>query len=185
MALGVALKEAPSKLSSTGLESSIADYITGLVDSERIPLCISGYRCMGFLLDYQFTTSDGSVPSLISALIKGLKNDSNDIKQLVTQVISFLIHNRQGTQSPELVKHLTAPLVMGAKEKNTSVRSNSEYALVSLLKLREGDTLLNDTMQQLDAGMKDSLSELVTKTLSKLRKQVEPPPENIDDTVLK
>ncbi|XP_069136043.1 stalled ribosome sensor GCN1-like [Argopecten irradians] len=185
MALGVALKEAPSKLSSTGLESSIADYITGLVDSERIPLCISGYRCMGFLLDYQFTTSDGSVPSLISTLIKGLKNDSNDIKQLVTQVISFLIHNRQGTQSPELVKHLTAPLVMGAKEKNTSVRSNSEYALVSLLKLREGDTLLNDIMQQLDAGMKDSLSELVTKTLSKLRKQVEPPPENIDDTVLK
>ncbi|XP_060079689.1 stalled ribosome sensor GCN1-like [Ylistrum balloti] len=185
MALGVALKEVPSKLTGTGLERSIEDYITELATSDRIPLCISGYRCMGFLLNYQLSSSDGSVPSLVLTLIKGLKNDSNDVKQLVTQVISFLIHNLQGKQSLELVRYLTAPLVMGAKEKNTSVRSNSEYALVSLLKLRQGDTFLNETLQQLDAGMRESLSELVTKTLLKLSKQVEPPPDNIDDTVLK
>ena len=37
----------------------------------------------------------------------------------------------------------------------------------------------------LDEGMKDSLSELFAKSLKKLSKQAEPPPDNIDDTVLR
>jgi hypothetical protein len=37
----------------------------------------------------------------------------------------------------------------------------------------------------LDVGMKESLNELVYKSLVKLCKQPEPPLESIDDTVLK
>jgi hypothetical protein len=32
---------------------------------------------------------------------------------------------------------------MGTKERNTMVKSSSEYALISVLKLRKDDTLLN------------------------------------------
>lgn len=41
-----------------------------------------------------------------------------------------------------VIKILVPALVMGTKEKNSMVKSSSEYAIISVLKLREGDALL-------------------------------------------
>ena len=42
----------------------------------------------------------------------------------------------------DVVKTLVPMLVMGSKEKNAAVKSFSEQALISLLRLREDDTTL-------------------------------------------
>ena len=69
-----------------------------------------------------------------------MKNDSNDVKQVVTQIIPHLAS--VGPLKEEIVKLLIPPLVMGTKEKNTLVKSNSEYAVVSVLQLRKDETIL-------------------------------------------
>lgn len=44
---------------------------------------------------------------------------------------------------------------------------------------------MQQTLAELDAGMHESLSDVVNKSLNKLCKQPEPPLDEIDDTILK
>lgn len=181
IALSVALKESPEKLCKQ-FDDNISKTILELSSSDRIPLCLCGYRCLGYLMIHK--QSKGELkPELVTILIKGMKNDSNDVKQVVTQIIPHLAS--VGPLKEEIVKLLIPPLVMGTKEKNTLVKSNSEYAVVSVLQLRKDETILKNVSISLDVGMKESLNELVYKSLVKLCKQPEPPLESIDDTVLK
>lgn len=63
------------------------------------------------------------------------------MKLIVTQV-SSLIASCDQPLPLSAVKILVPALVMGTKEKNSMVKSSSEYALISVLKLREGDAVL-------------------------------------------
>ncbi|XP_071180493.1 stalled ribosome sensor GCN1-like [Mytilus edulis] len=181
IALGVALRESADKLCKQ-FEDSITKTVLDLTTSDRIPLCLCGYRCLGYLLIYQ--QSKGQLKTeLLTSLIKGMKNDSNDVKQLVTQIIPHL--SSGGNLTGDHVKLLIPPLVMGTKEKNTVVKTNSEIAVVAVLHLRKDETVLKSVSGSLDAGMRESLNELVYKSLVKLCKQPESALESIDDTVLK
>nr|XP_022338883.1 eIF-2-alpha kinase activator GCN1-like [Crassostrea virginica] len=182
-ALAVALKEAAPKIWTPTFQSSIVKCLSGLIDSDKVPLCQSGLRGLGYALLHQ-TKSSELDPELVSLLVKGLKKDSNDVKLIVTQV-SSLIASCDQPLPLSAVKILVPALVMGTKEKNSMVKSSSEYALISVLKLREGDAVLKQTLAELDAGMHESLSDVVNKSLNKLCKQPEPPLDEIDDTILK
>ena len=96
-------------------------------------------------------------------------------------------------------------LVNGCKERNTLVKTNSELALVTLLRMRRDESTLQvrppsccsprsessriklhdcgclqDTLESLDPGMRDSLRDVVPR-LKKVAQQTEKK-ENIDDT---
>lgn len=102
-------------------------------------------------------------------------------------------------------------LVNGTKEKNSFVKANCEFSLITVLKLREGDTvhqvtflnfksqstfirislsskclfLLQECMKILDAGARDALNDVVTKVLKRLAStQFEGKEEDLDDTLL-
>ena len=75
-------------------------------------------------------------------LFQSLKHESNDVKQLVSQVVTFVAKSSAEPLDWAVIKNLVPMLVMGTKEKNTAVRSYSESALVALLKLRDGNDLL-------------------------------------------
>ena len=66
-----------------------------------------------------------------------MKSDSNDVKVLVGQVVSYIADGRSERFRGDA--QLVPALVMGTKEKNSIVRSCSEAALVSVLKLRSGE----------------------------------------------
>ena len=70
-----------------------------------------------------------------------MKQESNDVKQLIGQLVSY-ITSTDKLLNPSLSKVFIPGLVMGTKERNTLVKSNSEYALISLLHLRDGDSYL-------------------------------------------
>ena len=71
-----------------------------------------------------------------------MKQESNDKKQLGSQVVEFIARSVDHPLDISSIKQLIPMLVNGTKEKNTAVRSYSETALVNLLKMREGDTVL-------------------------------------------
>ena len=64
------------------------------------------------------------------------------MKQMVGQIVSYFTADWAAPLEPGLSKLMVPPLVMGTKEKNTLVRTNSELALISLLRLRSGDSYL-------------------------------------------
>lgn len=69
-----------------------------------------------------------------------MNHGSNEVKQLLARVCSMLAKTVPPQQmAPELLRLLIPMLVNGTKEKNSYVKANSEFALVSVLRLRQGD----------------------------------------------
>ena len=91
------------------------------------------------------TTQD--IPSeLIGPFSKTLKHTSNDVKQLVAVVSSYLAKaiadkpptlKGGGLLPKDLLRSLLPLLVNGTKEKNSAVKSSSESALVNIIRLRQ------------------------------------------------
>ena len=69
-----------------------------------------------------------------------MKHDSNDVKQIVGQIVIWLAQSFPNMLPSNLIRQLIPLLVNGTKERNTLVRANSELALVALLHLRVGET---------------------------------------------
>ncbi|KAL4223498.1 eIF-2-alpha kinase activator GCN1 [Mactra antiquata] len=183
VALSIAIKEAADKIWCEKYQNSVRKTVTSLTEADRIPLSTSGYRCLGYIL-YHLIKTNSIEMDLITTLMKGLKHDSNDVKQLIGQTVSYLMSAMKEPLEPSVAKVMVAPLVMGTKEKNTGVRTNSELALVSLLQLRKGDSYFKSVLSLLDSGMQDSMQEVMSKSLKKLINQPEPSPDQIDDTIL-
>jgi len=71
-----------------------------------------------------------------------MKHDSNEMKQLVAQTVVFVSKSVDKPLDLDVLKLLVPMLVMGTKEKNAAVKSYSEHALITLLKLRCDETVL-------------------------------------------
>lgn len=116
-----------------------------------------------------------------------MNHQSNDVKQMVA-IISHFWGKQLGEKllPPDLLKSLLPMLVNGTKEKNSTVRSFSETALVCLLHLRNKSSKKNceDCLELLAAGAKDALQDVINKVLLKVANQPEGKEEVIDDTVV-
>ncbi|XP_055861350.1 eIF-2-alpha kinase activator GCN1-like [Biomphalaria glabrata] len=185
MALSVALKEAPERILTPSLRKNVEQTIGKLVAADRIPIGLSGLRAAGYLLQYLLDSdkTSSTITEFESLLVKSMKADSNDVKILVAQIISYFADKQAGRFTGDLL--LVPALVMGTKEKNSIVKSCCESALVQLLKLRKGEQLYQEILVGLDLGMQDSLKEVVSRSLRKLATQPESPVDEIDDTLLK
>ncbi|XP_076452806.1 stalled ribosome sensor GCN1-like [Babylonia areolata] len=189
-ALGVVLKECPDKVWPLPLRAALVNTVSLLALADRIPICLGGVRAVGYLLRHLLQKGDNSADShsLAAVLVKCLKNDSTDVKQLVGRMLTYVGDGgteAEGGVQGEVLRVVVPALVMGTKEKNTMVRAASESALVTLLRLRHGDAFYQSTLSSLDAGMQDSLREVYAKSLKKLATQTDPGVEDIDDTVLR
>ena len=72
--------------------------------------------------------------------LQGLKHDSNDVKQMIGQLIAYITRDKSTTLDVSVCKIMVPALVMGTKEKNTLVKTNAELALIYLLQLRKGES---------------------------------------------
>lgn len=109
---------------------------------------------------------------------------SNEVKQLLAKTCIYLSKVvPQEKISSEFLRALIPNLVNGTKEKNGYVKSNSEIALISILRLKNGEEMYEQVLNILDAGARDSLSDVVTKVL---HRALAPSgkDEDIDDTLL-
>lgn len=76
-----------------------------------------------------------------------MKSDSNDIKQLVGQAVELVckVANQLSDEGLEesCCKVWLPILLNGSKEKNSAVKANSEYALITMLQLRKTEKIYN------------------------------------------
>uniref|UniRef100_A0A665VTG2 GCN1 activator of EIF2AK4 n=1 Tax=Echeneis naucrates TaxID=173247 RepID=A0A665VTG2_ECHNA len=170
LALAICVKSAPEKLCGKEYYDTVTETILANATADRIPIATSGIRAIGYLLKYNLR-ANGS--SSISQLVRTpvfvssqcLQNQSSDIR-LVSERVLWWVFRDPSTPSMEanLIKPVLKSLLDNTKDKNTSVRAQSEHTIVNLLRLRQGE----ETMQvRLRASCKNKIHSYVSDPVSK------------------
>ncbi|XP_065273696.1 stalled ribosome sensor GCN1 [Emys orbicularis] len=184
LALSVAIKVAPSRLCAPKYCNSVQERILSNATADRIPIAASGIRGMGFLMKYHIETEGGNLPpKLANLFIKCLQNPSSDIKLIAEKMIWWANKNHLPSMDPQTIKPILKALLDNTKDKNTSVRAYSDQAIVNLLKMREGEEVLQSVSKILDTASLELLNESCRRSLKKLASQADSV-EQIDDTIL-
>lgn len=184
-ALFVALKEAPIIVYSNKYEAKIHKSITINITSDKIQIANNAIRATGYLLKHCMIENLSLPQPLIGPFVRAMNHTSNDVKQILAKMCNYLAKQVATENVPvELLKALIPMLVNGTKEKNGYVKSNSEIALVALLRLRYGEETYQKCLTVLEAGARESLSEVVSKVLRKVVIQAVGKEEELDDTIL-
>ena len=186
--LSVALKEAPAEVYRPEWRDRLHRVLLSYLTADRVPIVSNAIRAMGFLFTYLATTgrTEGTVSfplSIAQPFAKTLNHASNEVKQLVAQSSHYVGRHVDGVLPADFLKILLPQLVNGTKEKNTAVRSGCEVALVTLLRLRHGANG-DDCVKLLEPGARESLSEVIGKSLRKLAGQPEAKEEELDATLV-
>ncbi|XP_030646777.1 eIF-2-alpha kinase activator GCN1 [Chanos chanos] len=186
LALAIAVKSAPEQLCAEEYSSAVLDAILASATADRIPIACSGIRSMGYLMKHQLRTGGGEAVSsrIITQFVKCLQNQSSDIR-LVAERVLWWVWNEQDTPTmePNVVKPLIKALLDNTKDKNTSVRAQSEHTIVSLLRLRQGEEVMQSITAILDSASNELLTECYRRSLKKISGQPDSN-EEIDDTIL-
>jgi len=184
-ALSVALKEATPHVYTDDYKDKICRVLLAYLMADRVPIAMNGVRGCGYLFQHLMLTSQPLPQQLLAPFVRSMNHGSNEVKQLLARVCSMLAKTMPPQQmAPELLRLLIPMLVNGTKEKNSYVKANSEFALVSVLRLRQGDETQQRCMNLLDVGARESLSDVISKVLRKVANQPEGKDEELDDTLL-
>ncbi|XP_060926868.1 stalled ribosome sensor GCN1 [Limanda limanda] len=186
MALAIAVKAAPEKLCGTEYFDTVSETILSNATADRIPIATSGIRAMGYLMRHHLRTEGGSNISqrIITQLVKCLQNQSSDIR-LVSERVLWWVFKDPATPSVEasLIKPVLKSLLDNTKDKNTSVRAQSEHTIVNLLRLRQGEETMQSITAILDSASNDLLADCHRRSLKKIASMLDSN-EEIDDTIL-
>eukprot|EP00092_Neocalanus_flemingeri_P000097 GFUD01000099.1.p1 GENE.GFUD01000099.1~~GFUD01000099.1.p1 ORF type:complete len:2003 (+),score=661.60 GFUD01000099.1:178-6009(+) len=180
-ALHVVLANSPTTVSK---QDRLMRTVLSHLSADRVPIASNGVRSAGFLLAHYLKTGQPLPVEVIDPLVKAMKHNSNDVKVLVAQLASHLAHTQPTLLPPDLLKPVLPMLVNGTMEKNSMVKSCSETALVDVLMMRKGPQGQSQAVALLDSGARDSLTDIISKSLSKLATQPEGKEMVLDDTLL-
>ncbi|CAG9834134.1 unnamed protein product [Diabrotica balteata] len=184
-ALTVALKEAAESLWDEQYRARLIQTLLSQLSSQSVVINQIAIRSCGYLLQFLLMSEEPIPSNLLVPFVRAMNNNSNDVKQLLARVSFHLAKIIPAEKmSADLLKMLLPTLVNGTKEKNTYVKANSEIALIALLRLRDGDSMFQKCLGILDAGARESLSDVVSKVLKKIMSQPEGKEEELDDTLL-
>ncbi|KAI1900715.1 hypothetical protein AGOR_G00052750 [Albula goreensis] len=186
LALAIAVKAAPGQLCGEEYGAAVLEAVLASATADRIPIATSGIRAMGYLMKHQLNSEGGAgvSPRIITQFVKCLQNQSSDIR-LVSERVLWWVCRDPATPSldPSLIKPLLKSLLDNTKDKNTSVRAQSEHTIVSLLRLRQGEELMQSVTAILDSASNELLSECNRRSLKKIC-SLPDSNEEIDDTIL-
>lgn len=201
--LAVALKESCTAVLSDDFESQILSNVAALASLDRVHLAVNGVHAAAYLLHRYASTTPQNAPSqIIAALKKSLEHTSNDVKIECSRSLTWLMQNVDGSTKKENGAHengddtpagyvvpkeylssLISSLLTVSREKNTTVRSSAESAIVSLLKLRHTTTYLENVCTSLAQRDVTTLQDLQKNKLTRILSQEVS--EEIDTTVIR
>ncbi|XP_033102350.1 eIF-2-alpha kinase activator GCN1-like [Anneissia japonica] len=182
VALSIAIKEAPDRILTDEHQPKIIQILTSNATNDRIPICTSGIRGLGFTLQHLVSNGMNVPQGIVTSFTKSLNHSSNDMKMTAAQMISYIANETDHPLDISIIKPLVLVLVSNTKDKNTAVQADSEIALVSLLRLRLGDETYQIVSRALDSIPSGKLEDCM-RQLRKVAKQP-PPKDEVDNTVL-
>nr|CAB3248538.1 translational activator GCN1 [Phallusia mammillata] len=196
--LASALKEACDNVYVAQWESKILEQVLAYTAMDRVQIVTHGIHCAAYLLRHVIRSSSEVPTNVTNSIKNGLEASSNDVKIETTKSLTWVMQQIQsspvsnGHQNGDgdseiptsLLIRLNSFLLPMTREKNTAVKSAAEFALVSILKLRINDDLLQKCCAKMTSREASSLQELYKQKLKRIASSAETP-EAIDDTILK
>uniref|UniRef100_A0A670KGB9 GCN1 activator of EIF2AK4 n=1 Tax=Podarcis muralis TaxID=64176 RepID=A0A670KGB9_PODMU len=168
LALSVAVSVAPGRVCAPKYSNSVHEMIFSNTTADRVSVSFHGKEfqilCVCFPLQC-------------------LQNPSSDIKLVAEKMLWWANKSPLPPLDPQTMKPILKALLDNTKDKNTSVRAYSDQAIVNLLKMREGEEVLQSVSKILDAASLELLNESCRRSLKKLASQADSI-EQIDDTIL-
>uniref|UniRef100_A0AAQ5ZCA9 TOG domain-containing protein n=1 Tax=Amphiprion ocellaris TaxID=80972 RepID=A0AAQ5ZCA9_AMPOC len=155
----------------------------------------SGVRCtmlqaLRFVIQGAGSKVDPAIRKSITTTLLGmlghdecLQNQSSDIRLVSERVLWWVFKDPSPSMEASLIKPLLKSLLDNTKDKNTSVRAQSEHTIVNLLRLRQGEDTMQTITAILDSASNDLLSECHRRSLKKIA-SLPDSNEEIDDTIL-
>lgn len=184
-ALFVVLKESPKTVFNEKYEGKLCKTLVSCIQSDKLAIASNGVRGACYLIQYCQMDSVPIPPLVLMPFVKSMNHISNEVKQLLAKTCIYLAKVVPEEKiAPEFLKALIPMLVNGTKEKNGYVKSNSEIALVNILRLRNGEEVLQKCLTLLEPGARDSLNEVVSKVLHRVAISPITKDDEIDDTLL-
>lgn len=183
-ALFVVLKESPATVYNSKYEVKLCKTLVACIASDKLAVSSNGVRGACYLIEHCQNEGLPIPPTVLTPFVKSMNHISNEVKQLLAKTVIHLSKTvPEEKTSQELLKALIPMLVNGTKEKNGYVKSNSEIALIEILRLKNGDEVQQKVMKSLEPGARESLNETVGKVLYRALAPAGKD-EEIDDTLL-
>lgn len=173
IALSAVLHDATERIVSQGLLQAVTDAAVLHASTDRIPICSSGLRSLGFILAHSVIQCDSPQTQVSQMLLKVLQEGSNDVKMLAAACIQHVARATLAPLHNSLLKALIPALIASCKEKNTGVKAAAESALMYVLRLREGESMLQSCCRMFDASTAESIQDLCRRSLRRLATQEE------------
>ncbi|KAH8275070.1 hypothetical protein KR018_005723 [Drosophila ironensis] len=183
--LFVALKECPNETLNPNIYEKVTTNILVNISSDKVTIACNAIRAATYLLEHCLK-NDLDIPiNVIIALCRAMNHNSNDVKQLVAKSCTHLSKKLTKDRiNLDVLKYLVPTLVNGTKEKNGYVKSNSELALISILRLKDDNSTLIKISNVLESGARESLNDVVAKVSKRSVSQSVVKEEELDDTLL-
>uniref|UniRef100_A0A1A8L3W7 GCN1 general control of amino-acid synthesis 1-like 1 n=2 Tax=Nothobranchius pienaari TaxID=704102 RepID=A0A1A8L3W7_9TELE len=186
LAVAIAVKSAPERLCGKDYCDTVTETILANATADRIPIATSGIRAMGFLMRHHLKAEGGSgvLQRIVTQLVKCLQNQSSDIRLVSERVLWWVFRDLSvPPMDTSLIKPLLKSLLDNTKDKNTTVRAQSDHTIVNLLQLRQGEETMQSMTAILDSASNELLSECHRRSLKKIA-SLPDSNEEIDDTIL-
>ena len=196
-ALAVLLSASPATLAPH--QDKVVRTVLAHLAGDHVSIVTNGVRCAGYLVLDSVARAAAPPPAIVTPFVRSMNHSSNDVKVkprkysqclkqlvqiLVSQMISLLAKSQSSLLPAELLRTVVPTLISGTMEKNSMVRSCSETALVDVLQLRAGQQGQGAVLVLLDTGARESPTEIISKSLTKLATQPEDKTTVLDDTLL-
>ncbi|XP_068678677.1 stalled ribosome sensor GCN1-like [Montipora foliosa] len=168
IALSAVLHDAVERIVTQGLYQAVTDAAVTHASTDRIPICSSGVRSLGFILANSVVQCDSPPTQVLQKLLKVLQEGSNDVKILAAASIEHVARVTSAPLDTTLMKVIVPALITSSKEKNTGVKAAAESALMYVLRLRDGDTTLQSCCRIFDASTAENIQDLCRRSLRRL-----------------
>lgn len=100
--------------------------ILSFVAADIVSVVANGVRAAGYLIRHSLQTNTAPPAEIITPFLRCMNNNSNDVKILVSQMISLVARSLPALLPPQLMKPIIPTLINGTMEKNSMVRSELE-----------------------------------------------------------
>lgn len=177
IALSAVLHDAAERMVSLGLFEVVTDMAVAHANTDRIPICSSGVRCLGFILAHSVVQCIPPSTEVLQTLLKVLQDGANDVKTIVAASLQHVARVSPASLDNALLKVIVPALLASSKEKNTTVKSSAESALLYVLRLRDGESTLQSCCRIFDATTAEGIQDLCRRSLRRLATQDEDPDE--------
>jgi len=180
----IVLQESPDVLNTEATKVKLIKVVLSYLASDRDSVACNGLRSAGILISLAINKGEVVPVDLLTPYTRSMNHMSSDVKELLANLTSMIVRKQDEMLNQDLLKQFVGMLVNGTKEKNPSVKSSSETALVDLMHMRKGPAGQQRVLAILDAGMRESLQDVISKSLVKVATQTDTGIPNIDNTIL-